>query len=121
MDRAVPTEAVRAEMRASGAFGRVLDPGSGLAPTLRMEVYIDELYGDFRNPSHPVGKMGIHFLCYEVKEGVPGRIVLDRVCVRQTPLARKTPGALIAAWEADLREIMNEISAEYARNMNGSP
>ncbi len=108
-------EPIRAWMRASGVFGRVLEPGSGLTPTLVAEVSVNELYGDFRQASRPVGTMEIHFICYEVKDGDPGRIVLDRVCAHETPLARKTPNALMAAWDADLREIMGEINSEYSK------
>jgi hypothetical protein len=108
-------EPIRAGMRASGVFGRILEPGSGLTPSLVVEVSVNELYGDFRQASRPLGTMEIHFICYEVKDGDPGRIVLDRVCARETPLARKTPDALMAAWDADLREIMEEITSEYSK------
>ena len=108
-------EPIRAWMRASGVFGRVLEPGSGLTPTLVAEVSVNELYGDIRKASRPVGKMEIHFICYEVKDSDPGRIVLDRVCVHETPLARKTPDALMAAWDTDLRKIMEEINSEYSK------
>jgi hypothetical protein len=33
------------------------------------------------------------------------------------PLARKTPDALMAAWNIDLREIMSEINSEYAKQI----
>jgi hypothetical protein len=112
-------ETIRAWMRASGVFGRVVEPGSGLTPTLLAEVSVNELYGDFRDASRPVGTMEIHFICYEVKDGEPGRITLDRVCAHETPLARKTPDALMAAWDADLREIMQEINLEYAKANSG--
>jgi len=108
-------EPIRAWMRASGVFGRVVEPGSGLRPTLVAEVSVNQLYGDLRQASRPVGTMEIHFICYEVKDGDPGRIVLDRICAHETPLARKTPDALMAAWDADLREIMEEINSEYAK------
>jgi hypothetical protein len=106
-------ESIRASMRAWGTFGRVVEPGSGLTPSLVAEVSITALYGDFRKASRLVGTMEIHFLCYEVKDGDPGRIVLDKVCAHETPLARKTPESLMAAWDADLRAIMEEINLEY--------
>jgi len=115
-------EPIRAWMRASGVFGRVVEPGSALSPSLITEVSINQLYGDFRNASQPVGTMELHFIIYEVKDGDPGRIVLDKVCAHETPLARKTAGALMAAWNADLREIMAEIHSEYATaNSNERP
>jgi cholesterol transport system auxiliary component len=108
-------EPIRAWMRDSGGFGRLVEPGSGLEPALVAEVSINELYGDFRKPSQPVATMEIHFIFYEVRDDTPGRIVLDTVCARETPLTRKTPAALMAAWDADLRQIMHEIASEYAK------
>jgi cholesterol transport system auxiliary component len=108
-------ESIRASMRADGTFGRVVEPGSGLAPTLVVEVSVNQLYGDFRKASEPVATMEIHFICYEVKDGASGRIMLDKVCARETPLAGKTPAALMAAWDTDLHEIMAEINSEYAK------
>jgi len=109
------TESIRAWMRASNAFGSVVEPGSGLTPTLVAEMSINQIYGDFRKASQPVGTMEVRFVLYEVKEGGPRRIVLDKVCARETPLARKTPDALMAAWNTDLREIMEDLQAEYAK------
>jgi len=108
-------EPIRSWMRAGGCFGRIVEPGSGLTPTLVVEVSVSELYGDFRDKSQPVGKMEIHFICYEVKDGAPGRILFDKVSSHEAPLARKTPDALMAAWDADLREIMGEINSQYAK------
>jgi ABC-type uncharacterized transport system auxiliary subunit len=106
-------EPIRAWMRASGLFGRVAEPGSALPATLIAEVSVNELYGDFRQASQPVGTMELHFILYEVRNGAPGRVVLDRVCAHETPLARKAPDALMAAWDADLREIMEEINSAH--------
>lgn len=108
-------ESILAWMRASGAFGRVLEPGSSLTPTLGVEVAVHELYGDFRQAAQPVGTMEIRFIVYELKEGSPGRVVMDKVVARQTPLSRRTPDALMTAWNTDLREIMEEIQSEYAK------
>jgi len=108
-------ESIRASLRAGGVFGRIVEPGSGLIPNMVIEVFINELYGDFRSRAQPVGKMEIHFVCYEVKDRSPGRIVLDGVYARETPLKEKSPGALMAAWDADLGSIMEQIQSEYSR------
>jgi len=108
-------ESIRASMRTSGVFGRVVEPGSGIMPTVIVEASINELYGDFRQASRPVGTMGIHIMCYEVQDGEPRHIVFDKYCLQETALARKTPGALMAAWDEDLREIMNQINSDYAK------
>ena len=113
-------ESIRAWMRASGVFGRVLEPGSDLMPSLIVEISINELYGDFRNPSRPLGTMAIHIMCYETQDRASPRIVLDKYCSHETPLARKTPGALMAAWDEDLREIMNQINSDYAKTSSNN-
>jgi hypothetical protein len=109
-------ESMRAWLRVNGVFGRVVEPGSQITPTVILEASIHELYGDFRQASRPVGTMGIHIMCYEVQDGQPRSIVFNRYCFQQTALARKTPGALIAAWDQDLREIMNQINSEYEKS-----
>ena len=106
-------ETIRASMRASGVFGKVVPPGSALAPSLVAEVSVTQLYGDFRQRSQPVGTLEIHFICYEVTDRVPGRIVLDKVCAHETRMAARTPAALMAAWDSDLGEIMEEINSAY--------
>jgi len=108
-------EAIRAWMRTEGGFGRVVEPGSSLAPALVAEVTVTALYGDFRKASRPVGTMELHFILYEVKEDAPGRVLLDKVCSRDTALTNKTPAALMAAWDADLRAIMEELNSSYAK------
>jgi ABC-type uncharacterized transport system auxiliary subunit len=108
-------ESIRASLRASGVFGRVVDPGSGLTPNLIAEVSINELCGDFRNPARPLGTMEIHFMCYELKDGGPGRVVLDKSFAHETALTGKTPAALMAAWDADFRAIMDEINSAYTK------
>jgi hypothetical protein len=109
-------ESIRAWLRATRAFGRIVDPGSGLTPDLILEVSINELYGDFRKASQPVGRMELHFICYEIEAGTPRRVVLDKVSARETPLTKNSPEALMAAWDADLRQIMQEIIAERRSN-----
>ena len=94
---------------------RSCHPGSNLAPTLVAEISVTELYGDFRKTSQPVGTLEIHFICYEVNDGAPGRIVLDKVSAHETRMAAKTPAALMTAWDVDLREIMEEINSAYIK------
>jgi len=103
---------VCAWLRAGGAFGTVIEPGSGLSPSLVAEVSINELSGDFRKPAQPAGTLEIHFVLYEVKPDGPGRVLVDKVCAHQTPMAKAAPAALAAAWDADLRLIMADINVE---------
>jgi uncharacterized lipoprotein YmbA len=112
-------EAIRAWLRNTGALGIVVEPESGLTPSLIVEVSISELDGDFRNPAKPEGAMAIHFTIYKENEDGPGALITDKVCAFQTPLASHSPAALMAAWDADLRQIMDQIDSEYAKaNLN---
>ena len=102
-------------LRVGGAFGCVLEPGSGVNPSLVAEVSVNELYGDFRKTAQPAGALEIHFILYELNGGGAGRVLMDKVCARRTPMARAAPAALAAAWDADLRAIMAEINSELKR------
>ncbi len=106
---------IRAWLRHGGAFGCIIEADSGLHPSLEAEVSINELYGDFRKTGKPVGVLELHFILYEVGQDGPGRVLMDKVCARQTPMAKAAPALLMAAWDADLREIMEEINAELKR------
>jgi hypothetical protein len=102
-------------LRVGGVFGSVVEPGSGLTPSLAAEVSVDELYGDFRKAAQPAGVLEIHVILYELSSDGPGRVLMDKVCARQTPMAKAAPAALAAAWDADLREIMADINTELKR------
>jgi hypothetical protein len=117
-ERAI-AESIRACLRASDTVGTVLEPGSALAPTLVAEVSVSELYGDFRDASRPTGVLSLHFILYSTVGDAPSRVVLDKTVSRQSPMSRKNPAALMAAWNADLREILGEITSDYAKaNLN---
>jgi uncharacterized lipoprotein YmbA len=112
-------EAIRASLRSAGTFGKMVEPGSDLTPSLVVEVSINELDGDFRNPAKPEGAMAIHFTIYKENVDGPGSVLTDKMCAYQTPLADRSPAALMAAWNADLRQIMEQINSEYAKaNIN---
>jgi hypothetical protein len=114
-----PAEALElpicAWLRAGGAFGSILEPGSGLTPSLVAEVSVNELYGDFRKGAQPAGAMEIHFILYTLNRDGTGRVLLDKVSARRTPMAKAAPSPLAAAWDADLRAIMADINADLKR------
>jgi hypothetical protein len=109
------TEAVRGWLRKDGGFGQVLEPGSALVPSVVVEASVSELEGDFRDPAHPQGVMSIRFVIYQVAAEGPNRVLLDKTSTGQTPLAERSPAALMAAWHTDLRKIMEEINTEYVQ------
>jgi len=108
-------EPIRQWIRTSGAFGRLVEPGSGLSPSLTIEISVSQLYGDFRKASHPLATMEMRWLIYDSSDGPPNRIVLDKVYTRETPLAKKSPAAIMAAWDTDLHQILEQIDSDYAQ------
>jgi hypothetical protein len=119
---APPERAIAEPIRADlGAMGRIAEPESALTPTLGAEVEVTKLYGDFQDKANPSGTLQIHFILYQMTPDGPGRVVLDEVCGRSTSMAGKTPAALIAAWDTDLHDIMDQINSDYAKaNSNDS-
>ena len=59
--------------------------------------------------------MEMRWLIYEVSDGSPNRIVLDKTYARETPLAKKSPAAIMAAWDTDLHEILEQVDSDYAQ------
>jgi len=108
-------EPLRHWIRTSGAFGRLVEPGSGLSASLTIEVSVSQLYCDFRESSHPVATMELRWLIYKLSDGSPGRIVLDKVYARETPLAKKSPAAIMTAWDNDLYQILEQVDSDYAQ------
>ena len=116
-ERAI-AEPIRADL---GSIGRVVQPGSSLTPTLGAEVEVTKLFGDFQDSSNPTGRLQMHFVLYEMSPEGPGRVIVDELCGRAVTLTARTPAALMAAWDADLRDIMDQILADYAKaNSNDS-
>jgi ABC-type uncharacterized transport system auxiliary subunit len=108
-------EPIRAYLRNDGIFGRVVDPGSALTPSVVIEASVNALDGDFRDALHPVAEMTIHFIVYEVGQNGPGRVLLDKDFSAHSELSGRSPVALVAAWDKDLREIMNDLNSDYGK------
>jgi ABC-type uncharacterized transport system auxiliary subunit len=108
-------EPIRQWIRTSGVFGRLVEPGSGLSPSLTIEVSVSQLYGDFRKSSHPVATIEMRWLIYDVSGSSSNRIVLDKVYTCETPLTERSPAAIMAAWDTDLHEILEQITSDYSR------
>lgn len=108
-------ESIRAILRQDGQFGRVTEPGSAMLPSVSIEATVNELDGDMTDPAHPTAVMSIHFVVYEAGADGPGRVLLDRTFASRNPMLHKNPAALVAGWDAGLRDIINQLNSEYAK------
>lgn len=108
-------EPIRGWLMHDGEFGRVIEPGSGLMPSIVIEAHVDELCCNFHTNSPANGTMKIHFIAYEMTADGPGRILLDDIYERHSPVNPRTPAALMAAWDKDLQEIMQQLDSDYGK------
>lgn len=102
-------EPVRAYLRNSGRFQDVTQPGSSLRPDILLEIFVTELYGDFRNRAAPAAvlSMDFVFLPGRSREGVLAR----KTFTRRVPLKARTASALMAGWNEALKDILMQAAS----------
>jgi cholesterol transport system auxiliary component len=100
------TSILRNWTRDSGLYGEVALPGTGGGQEYVIDCDLTELYGDFQNPSKPEAVVTIAAQLFHNTD--KGRVlVLRRILTQRTPVAARTPEALIAAWSEGLRVELN--------------
>jgi ABC-type uncharacterized transport system auxiliary subunit len=100
-------------LRNGHAFSAVRDPGGSLKPACTMEVSVNQLYGDFRQPGKPFAVLQMHFILYGNEDRE--RVLWQRDFSKRVPLAQRTPSALLAGWNTALQQIMEEVNLELKR------
>lgn len=105
---------VRDYLRHSGAFREVIESGSMLAADRWLEVYVSELYGDFRTRGQPAAVLTMRFAFFSSEGGKPSNVGLERSYTRRIPLAENTAASVAAGWNQALAEIMAEVTAQLA-------
>ena len=103
-------EPIRAWMRTSGAYGRVVEPGSGITPNIIVEVSVTELYGDFREAKQPKAVLALRV----VFANVGGGVILQKEYSRHLTIQKNTAAAVVAGWNQALGEIMGELASDLA-------
>jgi hypothetical protein len=105
---------VRAYLRGSGAFQDVTEPGSQLTADTLLEVYTQELYGDFRPSEKPTAVLSMRMLLFEAKTGAPQKVLLQKSYSQRVPLKEQSAPALAAGWDQALTQIMTEAASDFA-------
>jgi ABC-type uncharacterized transport system auxiliary subunit len=106
--------AVRGWLHNSGVFREVLEPGSLVKPDRLLEVYVTELYGDFRKPGRPSSVLSIGLVFLTDDEGSARRVYLQKDYTRSISLKQNTAAELVAGWDKALAEIMAEVVTDLA-------
>jgi len=108
---------IRAWLRNSGLFQTVTEPGSSLRPGRALEVYVHELYGDFRKPGQFAAVLSLRLLLIAEDAGGTRTVLLQKDYARTAPLTANTAAAVVAGLDQALAEIMTEAVGDLAATM----
>lgn len=106
------SEPIHAWLQNSGLFSVVSGPESPLQANLRMEVSIEQLYGDFRDRAHPQAVLQMRFLVFKKEGRGHDEVVLQKTYWGRVPLKARTAAAVVAGWNEALEHIMKELTAD---------
>lgn len=102
-------------LRGDGCFSAVVKMGSAARPDTLVEININELYGDIRQADSPSAVLAMQVIFTDAKNGLPGKVILQRDYSRRIPMKSSTPAALMAAWNEGLVEIFGDIASDFRR------
>ncbi|MGO8699240.1 MAG: hypothetical protein ACLQVY_16160 [Limisphaerales bacterium] len=104
--------------REAGGFRGVVEAGSALKPDTLVEVYVGQLYGDFRSARQPGAILDMRFVFFDASKGVPGAVIWQQEYTRDIPLKARTAEALIDGWNQALAQILNSAMLDFGRAAN---
>lgn len=102
-------------LRGDGCFGAVVKMGSAARPNTIIEININELYGDIRKTDSPSAVLSMQVVLTDAKNGLPGKVLLQKNYSRRIPMKSTAPAALMAAWNEGLVEIFADIASDFRR------
>lgn len=82
-----------------------LATGTAIPSKIIIQPRITEIYADYRDRNHPRAILAMQFIVRNTDD--PPRILLDKTFRTATELTAKTTECLLAAWNEDLRIILN--------------
>lgn len=114
------TEEISQWVTRSGLFKEVLSPVSQLTPTYVIEGVVNQLYGNFVNPSSPKAILEIQVFMYEYNADVdsPSGVLLGKTYYREQDISSQSPEALMDGWNKALTEILQEFTGDLTNTLN---
>jgi len=112
---------IRELLRGDGGFRTVTEAGSAAVPDTLVEIHIQQLYGDIRNPASPCAVLALRVTFLEAIDGLPGKIMLDQNYSRRIPMKSTTAAALMEGWNQALAGIFAEVTLDFRRQATGNP
>jgi ABC-type uncharacterized transport system auxiliary subunit len=104
---------IRGYLATSGLFATVVWPDSLIKPDKVLQVYVTELYGDFRNTRQPAAVLAMRV----VFANFGGDVILQKEYSRHLTIQKNTAAAVVAGWNQALGEIMGELASD----LNSAP
>lgn len=103
-------------LRGDGCFSAVVKMGSAARPDTLIEINVSELYGDIRKTDSLVAVLAMQVTVMGAKNGLPGKVILQKNYSRRIPMKSTAPAALMAAWNEALVEIFADITSDFRRH-----
>lgn len=107
------TSAIEESIRRSNVFAEVAEPGSLLNPQVVLEVYVTELYGDFRKSETPAAVLSARFVFFGPARGGQRTVLADHEYHERISLGARTAAALADGWN----EALNHIIAQAVQDV----
>jgi ABC-type uncharacterized transport system auxiliary subunit len=107
---------VREWLLQDGAFRLVMSGGAALKPDTLVEIHLSQLYGDFRQPGHPLAILSMQFAFFDATNGIPEKVLLQREYSRSIPVTAPAAAALMQGWNQALAEILGEVSGDFPQS-----
>jgi len=108
--------AIRGYVRSSCVFRDVTEPGSASRPDTEVEICIEQLYGDFRNPSDASAVLEMRFIFFDAPTGISGKVLLQKICSRHVHVRTRTATSLMEGWNQALMQILDEVCSDLRTN-----
>jgi hypothetical protein len=102
---------ITAYLRLAGVFRDVSERDSAVKPDHWLEVYVTELYGDFRPNEEPAAVFSMRVLLLDPTRAPP-HVLVARDYSRRVAIPQRAAAALVAGWNTALEQIMDEVAAD---------
>jgi cholesterol transport system auxiliary component len=102
-------------LRGNGCFSAVVKMGSAARPDTIIEININELYGDIRKADSPAAVLEMQVILTDAKNGLSGKVLLQKDYSRRIPIKSTAPAALMAGWNEALVEIFADVASDFRR------
>jgi len=104
---------IRGGLCQHGDFSAVVDTGSALKADTLVEIYVSQLYGDFRQPKKPAAVLAVQFIFFDATNGIAAKPLIQKEYSQSIPLDKPTAAALVKGWNKALGEILTDASSDY--------